>query len=83
MKNRSYYSFDDGSSAPSPSTCSRASESAPLIVNCAGSFFTEFPFTTDNPDGRLDYYLMHITSGELRMTFAEKCITLCAGDTLI
>lgn len=83
MKNRSYYSFNDGSPAPSPNTCSRASTDAPLTVNCAGSFSTEFTFTTDNPTGRLDYYLMHVTSGELRMTFSGECITLRAGDTLV
>lgn len=83
MKNRSYYSFDDGSAKPSPNTCSRASDAAPLIVNCAGSFFADFPFTTDNPTGRLDYYLMHVTAGSLRIKMQDRWIPVRAGDTIV
>ncbi len=82
MKTRSYYSFDDGSE-PSPSTCSRASDAAPLIVNCAGSFFADFPFTTDNPTGRLDYYLMHVTTGTLRIKTNDDWVSANAGDTVV
>ncbi len=82
MKTRSYYSFDDGSE-PSPSTCSRASNAAPLVVNCAGSLFTDFPFTTDNPSGRHDYYLIHITSGSLRIKINGEWVSTNAGDTVV
>ncbi len=83
MKNRTYHAFDDGFAKPSPSSCSRASDAAPLIVNCAGSFCADFPFTTDNPTGRLDYYLMHITAGFLRIKIDDRWITVRAGDTVV
>ena len=83
MKTRSYYSFNDGSEKPSLNTCSRASDAAPLIVNCAGCFFTGFPFTTDNPTGRLDYYLMHVTAGTLRIKLDSEWVAVSAGDTVV
>ena len=82
MKSTSYYSFIDR--RPNGlNNCSVASDSAPLIVNCAGSFFSRSDFTTDNQSGRLDYYLMHIVSGKLRARMPNGDITVRAGESLI
>ena len=56
---------------------------APIIVNCAGYFNTSFAFCTDNPTGRLDWYLMYITEGTLTFTFGEKEQTVGKGCAVI
>lgn len=82
MKTVSYYSFKDNS--PSGlNCCSQESVESPLIVNCAGKFCSEYPFTTDNSCGRLDYYLMHITSGKLSVRLPEGTVIVSTGDTVI
>ena len=69
---RSYYSFVDQKGFHA---CSIASDEYPLIVNCAGNMETSFPFTTDNPTGREDYYLLYMVKG--RMT-----VSLPAGERI-
>ena len=82
MKSVSYYSFkDDGQF--STNLCSVASDSAPLIVNCAGNFNSSFPFSTDNPDGREDFYLMHLTRGSLTLRLNDGFVTAEAGSVII
>lgn len=63
--------------------CSRESSDAPLIVNCAGNFNSSFPFSTVNANGRLDYYLMHVTQGSLTFNFPDGKQILGAGSTII
>ena len=82
MKLISYYSYADPFRAE-PHACSRESDRAPLLVNCAGSFISSYPFTTDNPSGRLDFYLMYMISGTLTVRPREEELTLNAGDILI
>ena len=82
MKNRSYYSFSD----PDGNTytrCSISSDLAPIIVNCAGEMQTSFPFTTDIPGGRHDYYLMYIRKGELSVSMPGGEIKASAGSAVI
>ncbi len=82
MKRFGMYAYEDSG----PSTinfCSSASDAAPLILNCAGNFHSQFPFKTDNPGGRLDYYLMHITAGELTVYFEDSVRILGAGATVL
>lgn len=55
----------------------------PITVNCAGCFDTSFSFTTDNPSGRLDFYLMYITEGSLTFTIDEKEEVLGEGTAII
>ena len=82
MNSISYYSFKDTESG-GLNLCSQESSSAPLIVNCTGFFNSEYPFTTDNREGRLDWYLMHVTSGELEVRLPEGIRTVKAGETVI
>ena len=81
MKNRSYYSFPD-MSVNVYNKCSVESASAPIIVNCAGDMLMTYPFTTDNKEGRLDYYLMYIKSGRLRVFAPEGELCATAGDAV-
>ena len=82
MKTRGYYAFPDPLNK-SINTCSRFSDSMPLIVNCTGSMESKFPFTTYNPSGRLDYYLMYIASGTLCVTLPCGVMTLGAGCAVL
>lgn len=66
MKNLSYYSFKDTES-DGLNLNSRASSELPLMVNCAGTVSLCAPFTTYNPIGRQDYYLMYIVEGKLKL----------------
>ncbi len=61
---RSYYSFVDQKGFHA---CSIASDEYPLIVNCTGNMETSFPFTTDNPTGREDYYLLYMVKGRMTL----------------
>lgn len=63
--------------------CSTASNERPLIVNCAGQFVTDRPFTTHNRTGRLDYYLMHVISGRLEIPMGETCVSARRGDAIV
>ncbi len=82
MKSISLYSYEH-SDTYSLNFCSRASDSAPLIVNCAGNFTSEFPFSTVNELGREDYYLLHVTKGALTVRFPDGECRAAAGDTVI
>ena len=85
MKTYGYYSFTDEilSGARSIDSCSICSDERPLMVNCAGSFNTEFPFTTNNPSGRLDFYFMCIVSGELTLTAGGHTQAVTAGNVIV
>ncbi len=82
MKNRSYYSFSDPDGSVY-TKCSISSELSPLIVNCAGKMQTSFPFTTDIPGGRHDYYLMYICRGELFVSMPSGEVNAGAGCAVI
>ncbi len=82
MKNLAYY-IATGVEIGAINAGSLASDAAPVIVNCAGCLDTKFDFTTHNKEGRLDFYLMHITKGKLSVRFDKKIMTAEAGDTVI
>lgn len=63
--------------------CSLASDERPLMVNCAGQFVTERPFTTHNRTGRLDYYLMHVISGRLEIPIGQTCVIAKRGSAIV
>ena len=66
MKNLSYYAFkDEGSDGLNHN--SRKSGELPLMINCAGTVSLCAPFTTYNPVGRQDFYLMYIVEGDLTL----------------
>ena len=82
MNNRSYYALP--TDRPMDLwTGSRHSDGAPLVVNCAGSFVTAFPFQTDNALGREDYYLMYVLHGTLRLRLPEGDRDVSDGTLLI
>ena len=82
MRSFYYYSIpyenDSGINA-----CSIESFEHPLIVNCAGRFETAFPFTTDNREGRCDYYLMYIIEGELKFGIDDGECLVGKGNAII
>ena len=64
MSSFSYHAFFDESSN-SYNYCSRSSDELPLLVNCTGRMELSNPFATYNGEGRADYYLLYVISGEL------------------
>ncbi len=64
-------------------SCSRESKERPLVVNSAGSFSTTSEFTSINPTGRLDYYLLYISDGALDVMFPDGYKRLPAGTLLL
>ena len=82
MKNFAYYSYP----VTGPFTlnrCSVASDDAPLIVNCAGSYCSAVPFTTDNPAGRDDWYLLFVLTGQLLVPLNDGMHVAHPGDAIL
>lgn len=82
MNNRSYYALP----VEHPFgllTGSRHSDEAPLIVNCAGCFETAFPFQSDNPEGRADYYCMYVRRGTLTLHRPQGYTDIGSGSLVI
>ncbi len=82
MKNCAYYAFSDKTGSAF-NRCSTESDRAPIVVNCAGRMQTAFPFRTDNPQGRLDYYLMYIKSGSLTVELPSGEREIASGNAII
>ncbi len=66
-----YYSTIKKNTDTSMNECNRHSDDHPISVNCAGRLVTEFSFTTDNPQGRSDYYLLYVVRGEMDLRVGE------------
>ena len=82
MRSVSYYSFND-KRKNGLGNCSISLDSSPLIVNCAGRLVSSKAFITNNTEGRLDYYLMYILSGELVVRLPKGEICAKSGDSII
>ena len=82
MKSVVYHSFEDKRENAYDAN-SRASDSHPFEVNCAGFITIHPPFMTYNPRGREDYYLMYIIHGHLRVDLGEESIRAAAGDAIL
>lgn len=78
-----YHSFADSLAKSHINACNRASDDAPFMVNCAGVIATEFPFTTDNVDGRQDFYLLYVNQGEMDVSFLGGLRHVGAGSVLL
>lgn len=78
MYSLSYHAYNDMLSA-SLNKCSRECTHRSLVVNCAGNTYTSSSFKTDNIEGRLDYYLMYIVSGEMEVEMPYGTHTLTSG----
>ena len=62
---------------------SRVSSEMPIVVNRAGKLSITSSFITHNTSGRLDYYLMYITDGNLSVTVGDEIKSLSSGDFVI
>jgi AraC-like DNA-binding protein len=81
MKSFGYYAFDDTKDLVGAlNRCSRACDDLPLMINCAGHFSSQFPFMTDNKVGRLDYYVIYVSSGTLTFYSKDTQINAVAGS---
>jgi len=82
MKSVSYYAYNDEANN-SFNYNSRKSEELPILVNCTGTISLDHPFTTYNREGRLDYYLIYMSEGRLRVWLDGEVRTVKAGDFVI
>ena len=80
MNSIGYYFYDDGYEGRESN---RASSDRSLVVNCAGRFSTESEFVTDNREGRLDYYLLYLLEGKLKVYTDENGFECEGGDFVI
>ena len=78
-----YYSLSQNVTTTDINGCSVASQRYPISVNCTGSFSTSFPFTTDNPSGRNDYYLLYIVRGKMELSAGELTKKAMAGSIFL
>lgn len=83
MESRYYYAFDDINPARSINACSMRSEDHPIIVNCAGNLVSDAPFSTDNVQGREDYYYIYVVSGSMELANGDRPIALNPGDVAV
>ncbi len=81
MRSISYSAFEDHFNG-GLNNCNRASADLPLIINCTGDFSTKEEFTTNNQRGRIDYYLIYIVSGALRIEVPDGW-TICEGGNFV
>ena len=65
MRSISYHAPTENPYSEVLNAYSIESDDFPITVNCAGNFVTDFPFTSDNPAGRNDYYLLYVVRGEM------------------
>ena len=82
MRSVSYRSFEDEINGGLNSN-SRLSREYPLVVNCAGFMNIEKKFGTNNRQGRLDYYLMYIVDGRLKIYMPRGAEYAEAGSFII
>ena len=83
MNKFAFRAFNDTSlNSNGLNACSVESKKYPLVINCAGVFSTSMNFTSDNVEGRRDFYLLYIFSGKLNVAFPDG-IRECAEDTLL
>ncbi|MBO5262042.1 MAG: helix-turn-helix domain-containing protein [Clostridia bacterium] len=61
----------------------RASASRELIVNCAGSINTSIKHKSINKDGRLDYYLLYMVTGNYSIISGEHTVNINEGDAIV
>ncbi len=83
MKTIGYHAFTDTTASKSGyNTCESNSDKYPLLVNCTGVISENKKFSSDNPTGRLDYYLMYVVTGRVHVVFPDS-VRECGEGTLI
>ncbi len=55
----------------------------PLVVNCAGKINHLGQSENDNPNGRLDFYLMYIISGEAKIYNGDDFVIAKEGSVIV
>lgn len=85
MQNIWYYINDDAKSLalPSVSLGNRQCNDLPLMVNCAGAYNVLLKSYNFNPNGRLDYYLFYITSGEAKVYNGDEAVVAKEGSVIV
>lgn len=63
--------------------CNRRSDEHRIVVNYAGTLVITWAFKTDNPYGRLDYYLLYLKTGTLYLTLGETEYTVSEGTLVL
>lgn len=62
----------------------RACSDIELEINCVGNYSMQgAKFTSNNPSGRLDYYLLYIKEGKLTLYLQDEQRMLCEGEFII
>ena len=61
----------------------RESSDMPLIVNCAGKINRLGKNENNNPNGRLDFYLMYIISGEAKIYNEKNFVAAKEGSVVV
>lgn len=82
MRSLSYRAFNDETHSIY-NNCSREISDKPLAVNCSGNFSAKHRFTTDNIEGRLDYYLLYVHTGRLTVSLPCGERICSSGDFII
>ncbi len=82
MKSCSYGTIDSEKSF-GLDFCNRKSEELPLTVNCAGYYCAKSEFSTDKVEGRLDWYLLIVTKGELCVRLPDCDVSASVGDAVV
>ncbi len=62
---------------------SREDNVSSLLVNCAGYVTADYSHTNNNPNGRLDYYLIYLVSGEIEFIDGDKITSISQGNLII
>ncbi len=83
METFSYYAKSEKDASRGLNACSIESSEYPFTVNCAGRFKTTFPFTTDNSEGRNDFYLLYLINGYMDVSASNHTFVASAGDAVI
>ena len=83
MESFGFYSFTDHAQGVSMNGCSKESKERPLVINCAGCFRTTSAFTTENEQGRLDYYLIYINTGALTFYDGDETHLATEGSVVM
>lgn len=83
MKEAYYYLNLNSQLSGDLSKDNRASDKRELLVNCAGSINTDIKHKSENNEGRLDFYLLYLTSGSLQFCSGESNVQINPGDIII
>ena len=82
MDSFGYYSFVDVEKKPLIASSDDERDDTPLYVNCAGVISKHAGFTTYNPAGRRDYYLLYLLRGTLTVPHGGVEVEVKEGSVI-